>query len=463
MSTPCALVLALAVMIGGLASAATGAPSSLQAAVGSEQHSPNMHQLSEVKLDWPLPVQPDALVDMAFKGRLVVAGLRGTDSDNSATAPNSGSVIFRTTDRSPYLRQLSILPCQASGEVSIIGDVLIAGVVKSHNPARSEVRCNRNGLQIVDISDPRQPQLSRFVELGCGVDIHAVVNKGPRWYVVAPATCDEAVENPTNSGVYAEMAIVRVFPDMPERSQEVGNPGNDSVGCTEVFVLQPRDLLVCLFFETFMIFDISDPVNPVPITGSLGLPNHVMPSQGKFIFNRGSFTWDGQYLVLAGGPVGLDNRCPEEDAPSLFFFNVEDPSDPSLVGDWTVPRRDGTHCFSGGLNILPTKDRDRYLLAAAFGTQGVSVVDFTDPTQPEEIAFFRPTLSPHDAGDTADPDPLVSSRLVSAYWYNGRIYATAEGEGIPRMRVFKVDGLDSGAVRYFRGAYSPQTQIERFR
>ena len=466
MRTPRALLLALVVIGGGLTSAAAGAP--------SEQRSPNIEQIAEVPLEkWPGEVQPDGLVDMVFKDRLVLAGLRDVDSANTATGPNGGSAIYRIADDRPYLRQLSVLPCQASGQVSVIGDVLIAGATEDDQ--RPASRCNRNGFQIIDISDPRRPRLTKVVELGCGVDAHTVAKSRGRWYAIAPGTCNDTVEPYTNTGIYSEMGIVRIFPRDPGKAKEVGTPPNVSGGCSEVFVFQPRDLMVCLFFGTFTIFDISDPVNPKPIAGPTGLPQHQAPP--NYALSRGAFTWDGQYLVLGGGSSGIDGMCARDDDPSLFFYNLEDPSNPVLVGSWVMPRRAsqrvlpmlppgvqpdaGRDCFPS-VNVLPMKDPARYVVTAAVGRQGLTVVDFSDPTRAEELAFFLPTFTPHSQ-DPSDSDLYLSARLTSAYWYNGRIYAAAEGEDVPRMRVFDVDGLDAHSVRYFQGSYSPQTQIESFR
>ena len=60
-------------------------------------------------------------------------------------------------------------------------------------------------------------------------------------------------------------------------------------------------------------------------------------------------------------------------------------------------------------NIIPVVGR--YLFVAAWYGGGTSVIDFTDPTQPQEIAFYKAT----GGRGTAD--------TWSSYWYNGKIYA----------------------------------------
>jgi hypothetical protein len=60
-------------------------------------------------------------------------------------------------------------------------------------------------------------------------------------------------------------------------------------------------------------------------------------------------------------------------------------------------------------NIVPVLGR--YLLVAAWYYGGTSVVDFTNPMQPTEIAYYDPEGSP------------TSGETWSSYWYNGKIYA----------------------------------------
>jgi hypothetical protein len=50
---------------------------------------------------------------------------------------------------------------------------------------------------------------------------------------------------------------------------------------------------------------------------------------------------------------------------------------------------------------------------------GTSVVDFTNPTQPQEVAFydFTPT----------------SGQSWSSYWYNGRIYSNDMNRGVDAL------------------------------
>ncbi len=63
---------------------------------------------------------------------------------------------------------------------------------------------------------------------------------------------------------------------------------------------------------------------------------------------------------------------------------------------------------------------------------GMNVIDFTNPSQPVEIAHYMGT------GDDI-------TNYWSAYWYDGRIWANDRGNGA--LDVFEVEGLKEGPAR----------------
>ena len=74
-----------------------------------------------------------------------------------------------------------------------------------------------------------------------------------------------------------------------------------------------------------------------------------------------------------------------------------------------IPRPQATYCSVHNGNLIPVAGR--YLLVAAWYYGGTSVIDFTDPSSPHEIAYYDPEGSPRPA------------KRGPAYWYNGKLYA----------------------------------------
>ena len=98
---------------------------------------------------------------------------------------------------------------------------------------------------------------------------------------------------------------------------------------------------------------------------------------------------------------------------------------------------------AGNLNVIPIRGGNDVLVHGSYQS-GVSVVDFTDPTHPVELAFSDPpAIVPLDLGGS-----------WSAYWYNNFIYETNITEG---LNIFRFSGKQTaGALRLDH--LNPQTQ-----
>jgi hypothetical protein len=89
-------------------------------------------------------------------------------------------------------------------------------------------------------------------------------------------------------------------------------------------------------------------------------------------------------------------------------------SDAQLMSSYMIPRPQGNYCSVHNGNLIPVNGR--YLLVAAWYHGGTSVIDFTDPTNPHEVAYY-------------DVDASSQSYAWSSYWYNGRIYTNDISRG----------------------------------
>jgi hypothetical protein len=81
---------------------------------------------------------------------------------------------------------------------------------------------------------------------------------------------------------------------------------------------------------------------------------------------------------------------------------------------------DTENCVAHNGSLIPVPGRD--IEVQAWYQGGISIVDFTDPAQPMEIAYF-------DRGPI-DPNVLVLGGDWSAYWYNGYIYGSEIARGL---------------------------------
>jgi len=99
-------------------------------------------------------------------------------------------------------------------------------------------------------------------------------------------------------------------------------------------------------------------------------------------------------------------------------------------------------------NVVPT--RRGYVLVSGNYQSGISVVDFTDTANPEEIAYADPA-------PLVDPNPPVGIETGgdwSSYWYDGYIYESDITRGLILWKLS--DRAVAGARRL--GHLNPQTQ-----
>jgi hypothetical protein len=87
-------------------------------------------------------------------------------------------------------------------------------------------------------------------------------------------------------------------------------------------------------------------------------------------------------------------------------------------------------------SLIPVPGRD--IEVQAWYQGGVSVMDFTDPAHPQEIAYF-------DRGPI-DPKMLVLGGDWSAYWYNGAIYGSEIARGLDVFELAPTEQLTQNEI-----------------
>jgi hypothetical protein len=166
-----------------------------------------------------------------------------------------------------------------------------------------------------------------------------------------------------------------------------------------------------------ILLDIKDPVNPKRVD-AVNDPNYSY-------WHSASFSNDGSKVVFTdewGG--GLGARCRPNDpnkwgADAIFRLND---NKLSFANYYKLPaaQSDTENCVAHNGSLIPVPGRD--IEVQAWYQGGVSVMDFTDPAKPFEIAYF-------DRGPI-DPKMLVLGGDWSAYWYNGYIYGSEIARGL---------------------------------
>ena len=319
----------------------------------------------------------------------------------------------------------------------------------------------QEGVHIIDVSDPEEPQVVAFVDIPCGSHTETLVpdlrNNRLLIYSNPSANTTFGSPQPGSEPVHCRgFDIVEVPLADPSQSRYLrfvptGHPDTP-----------PEELHPC--HDTGVILG---DVKRVACAGGSG-PSvwTVDPAEGgsldnpKFLFHRdlgtqvghsASWSWDGNVLIFGHEPGGGSQaRCQASSTQldrTLFFL---DGDTGETLSEFIHPRpqTEVENCTWHNYNVVPTR-RGNVLVAGNYQS-GVSVVDFSDPENPEEIAFADPA-------PLIDPNPPVGIELGgdwSTYWYDGHIYESDISRGLIIWRL--MDRAVAGAMKL--GHLNPQTQ-----
>ena len=252
-------------------------------------------------------------------------------------------------------------------------------------------------------------------------------------------------------GVCDFFEIVEVPLDEPE-SASVINKVDSMHTCHDIGVILGDAMrAACAGGAGARIFSL-DPADGASLDDPVLMHHFDIP--GVTIGHSAAWSWDGEVLVFGHEPGGgTQARCQSTSAvvdKTLFFYDHEG----NQLGTFVHPRPQGPteNCTWHNYNVVPT-DKGRILVSGNYQS-GISVLDFTDPENVEEIAY-------------ADPAPLVNPDNAAAiegggdwssYWYNGLIYESDMTRGLTIWNLS--DSAVAGARRF--GHLNPQTQETSF-
>jgi hypothetical protein len=188
-------------------------------------------------------------------------------------------------------------------------------------------------------------------------------------------------------------------------------------GCHDITVYSAIGLAAGACTRVGILLDIKDPVHPKRIA-AISDPNFSF-------WHSAMFNNAGDRVIFSdewGG--GGQPRCRKEDpmtwgADSIFTLKGHDLTLDSYY-KMPAPQTENENCTAHNGSLIPVPGRD--IEVQSWYQGGVSIMDYTDPKKPFEIAYF-------DRGPLAG-DKFIDGGTWSAYWYNGYIYGSEIARGL---------------------------------
>ena len=479
-----------------------------QAALGMalESHTPHAPGFgtSETMFSPPRNAEEGAAMRAAAEGNNAFSVLGMANSDMAMSNGRlfvgnfNGFNAYDVSNDAPRLVMSVVCP-GGQGDVSVHGDLLFMSVEENRGRLdcsgggnEGEVSAERfRGVRIFDISDLNAPRQIAAVQTCRGSHTHTLLPHptDPNvLYVYGQGTssvrktgeldiCTDGAPDENPETALFSIDVIKVPLDRPQDAALVNRPrifADSTTGrvaglwrggragiasqntaqtnqCHDITVYPEIGLAGGACSGNGILLDISDPENPAR-TSDIFDPDMAY-------WHSATFNNAGDKVVFTdewGGGIGA--RCTAEDPATWGANMIATIADRTLTGRsfHKLPSAQGAteNCVAHNGNIIPVPGRD--LMVQSWYQGGVSIMDFTDPMKPVEIAFF-------------DRGPLSAERLYvggswSAYWLNGRIYSSEIARGLDVLKLLPSDDLSAAEIAAAEAIMSveinPQTQTK---
>lgn len=446
-----------------------------------------------------LGVPPGAAIPPAIK--MSFAGLAFANSDlafqgNHLFLGNFyGMNIYDIADPTKPKLLTSMLCPGGQGDVSVYKNLMFMSVempngrldcstegfkpnpptAEGENPGLPAANKDRfRGVRIFDISDIKNPKQVGAVQTCRGSHTHTLVNDPKdkdNVYIYVSGTsfvrpneelagCSGGTPDKNPDTAQFRIEVIKVPVAAPQNAKVVSSPrifmdprtgvvnglnnggSHDDNGtgkpadtdqCHDITVYSAIGLAAGACSGNGIILDIKDPANPKRVDA--------VNDKNYSYWHSAAFSNDGKKVVFTdewGGGMGA--RCRPND-PNKWgadaIFNLKD-NKLGFASYYKLPsaQGDSENCVAHNGSLVPVPGRD--IKVQAWYQGGISLMDFTDPSNVFEIAYF-------DRGPI-DPKMVILGGSWSAYWYNGHIYSSEIARGLDVFELTPTKNLSQNEI-----------------
>ena len=440
---------------------------------------------AEISRSLRSPMLSFANTDMAFRDDILVAG-----------SYHGFNIYKLNKDGIPNLISSVVCP-GGQGDVSIVNNLLIMSVEEN----RSRIDCGLEGvsrdsspdrfrgIRIFDISDLSTPKQVGAVQTCRGSHTHSVVSTSNNKIIIYNSGTGRVRDNEELTDCfgwdgggtsYFTIDIIEIPLSNPSESKIVKSPavfmdmetgrvaglwrggdhGDDTQDtqptdqCHDITVFPSANIAAGACSGNGILFDISDPYNPKRLD--------VATDIGFAYWHSATFNNDGTKVIFTdewGG--GGRARCrawdPLDWGADAIYDIVDNKLEFKSHYKMPAPQLETENCVAHNGSIIPIPNKDIFVQAWYQG--GISIIDFTDSSNPIEIAYF-------DRGPILE-DILITGGYWSTYYYDGFIYGTEITRGLDVFKLTPSEYLSKDEILAASKAYpaigsrvfNPQQQV----
>ena len=435
----------------------------------------------------------------------------------------AGFTIWDVSDATKPTMVSAVSCITSQGDPSIYGNLLFIsaeGAGNRNDCAKGGVKDPKGhmaGVRIYDVADPAHPRLIKNVQTCKGSHTHTIIpspkDKGVIYIYVSgsqgarPNTelpgCKEGTDPADETNSLFRLDVIKVPLAHPEKSevvtgariftglgaapQAVGRPvrggrprapGDTTPlppppaptgprNCHDVTAYPSAGLLAGACGSYGLLVDVSNPEKPVRLDARA--------DTNFSLWHTAVFSNDGKKVVFTdewgGGtsPMCQANSMMEMGGNTILTIDRKRKYTQHAYYKINTAQTAEENCVSHNGGLIPVPGRD--IMVQGWYQGGVSVMEFTDPDHPQELAFFdRGPIDPPPGVDVPVTTPPPGGRggrgtiggSWGAYYWNGMIYSSELDRGFDILELQPSDQLSKNeieAAKLVRFAqYNPQSQ-----